>query len=74
MLVAILIYWPGLVTDFVPRHQSIDPAGVEIKLDERDREGQGIPSPSAKGSSSTAETPSEEDAAAEIQRQFKSGR
>ena len=74
MLVAILIYWPGLVTDFVPRHQSIDPAGVEIKLDERDRGGQGIPSPSEKGSSSTAETPSEEDAAAEIQRQFKSGR
>jgi len=33
VLVAILIFWPGLVTSFVPKGQVIDPAKVEIRLE-----------------------------------------
>jgi tripartite ATP-independent transporter DctM subunit len=33
LLVAILIFWPGLVTDFVPKAATIDPAKIEIELE-----------------------------------------
>lgn len=32
LLVAILIFWPGLVTSFIDQPLSVDPAGVEIEL------------------------------------------
>ena len=31
-LVAILIFWPGLVTDFVARHPVTEPANIEIQI------------------------------------------
>jgi len=33
LLVAILIFWPGLVTDFVPKAAQFDPSKVEIRLE-----------------------------------------
>jgi tripartite ATP-independent transporter DctM subunit len=74
MLVAILIYWPGLVTDFVPRHERIDPAKVEIKLDEPANQPVQSPAAAEESPAPGAATTSEEDAAAELQRQFKSSR
>jgi tripartite ATP-independent transporter DctM subunit len=74
MLVAILIYWPGLVTDFVPRHERVDPAKVEIKLDEPANQPVQSPAAAEESPAPGAATTSEEDAAAELQRQFKSGR
>jgi hypothetical protein len=64
MLVAIIIFWPGLVTDFVPKGPDIDPAQVEIQLD---------PGPSSAESSATpeAEIKGQDDATDEIQRSFK---
>jgi hypothetical protein len=32
LLVAILIFWPGLVTGFVDKPVTIDPAKIEIQL------------------------------------------
>jgi hypothetical protein len=36
VLVAIIIFWPGLVTDFVPKAPTADPAGIEIQMDRPD--------------------------------------
>jgi len=77
MLVAILIYWPGLVTDFVPRHERVDPSKVEIKLDEPPAAAEPLPPDTdlPTGTEKPAATaPAEEDPAAELQRQFKMGR
>ena len=77
MLVAILIYWPGLVTDFVPRHERVDPSKVEIKLDEPPAAAEPLPPDTdlPTGTEKPATTaPAEEDPAAELQRQFKMGR
>ena len=53
ILVAILIFWPGLVTDFVPKGPEIDPTNVEIRLD----------TPPASVDATTSETPPEDTAA-----------
>ena len=87
LLVAILILWPGLVTEFVPKHQTIDPAKVEIRLDEPDGANAakpaedapvGTPAENTQSNGETPEgkeeTPREEDSASELQRQFKMGR
>jgi len=34
VLVAIIIFWPGLVTDFVPKPATLDPARIEIQMDQ----------------------------------------
>lgn len=74
MLVAILIYWPGLVTDFVPRHDRVDPSKVEIKLDEPAATVHDNPAPNEETPAPGPAITSEDDSAAELQRQFKSGR
>ncbi|HEU0290194.1 MAG TPA: TRAP transporter large permease subunit, partial [Burkholderiales bacterium] len=33
VLVAIIIFWPGLVTDFIPKAPAADPARIEIQMD-----------------------------------------
>jgi len=34
ILVAIIIFWPGLVTDFVPKPAAADPARIEYQLEQ----------------------------------------
>ncbi len=34
ILVAIIIFWPGLVTDFIPKPAAADPARIELQLGE----------------------------------------
>jgi tripartite ATP-independent transporter DctM subunit len=36
VLVAIIIFWPGLVTDFIPKPASADPARIELQLEQPD--------------------------------------
>ena len=33
LLVAIIIFWPGLVTNFVPKPATVDPAKIEIQIE-----------------------------------------
>ncbi len=35
ILVAIIIFWPGLVTDFIPKSAPADPARIEIQVDQQ---------------------------------------
>jgi tripartite ATP-independent transporter DctM subunit len=69
LLVAILIFWPGLVTDFVPKAEVVDPAKIEIELEN-------APAPSEptidapKPAAPSPERP-RDDAAAEIERMLK---
>ncbi|HEX2827240.1 MAG TPA: TRAP transporter large permease subunit [Burkholderiales bacterium] len=56
LLVAILIFWPGLVTSFIPKPKTIDPAKIEIQLD--------TPAPPSPG-------PGKDDPSAEIERLLK---
>jgi hypothetical protein len=34
ILVAIIIFWPGLVTDFVPKSAPADPTRIEYQLEQ----------------------------------------
>jgi tripartite ATP-independent transporter DctM subunit len=40
LLVAILIFWPGLVTHFVPKAATMDPTKIDIQLDQSSPAGQ----------------------------------
>jgi TRAP-type mannitol/chloroaromatic compound transport system permease large subunit len=50
ILVAILIFWPGLVTEFVPRAPEVDATKVEIRLE---------PAPDANAEAASNESPSD---------------
>ncbi len=65
ILVAILIFWPGLVTDFIPRGSQVDPAKVEIRLDQDSPAG---PSDADTGGESAAP---QDDSSADIERAFR---
>lgn len=83
VLVAILIFWPGLVTSFIPEKQKVDPASVEIMLESQTggqaaQPGTDTPDTPYTDNQPVEQKPPEtqepEDPAAELQRQFKSGR
>ena len=63
VLVAILIFWPGLVTSFVPKPQAIDPTRIEIQLE-----------PAPDQPAATGGDPKRDDPAADIERALKQQR
>jgi tripartite ATP-independent transporter DctM subunit len=74
ILVGILIAWPGLVTDFVPKWQTGDPTKVEINIEPPADAPADATIPSFDSQPAPAETkPQNEDPAAEIERQLRLG-
>jgi tripartite ATP-independent transporter DctM subunit len=64
LLVAIIIAWPGLVTDFVPKPAPLDPTKIEIQLEQSrsaEPDTSGLPGSELKG----------DDASTEIERAYK---
>jgi tripartite ATP-independent transporter DctM subunit len=73
LLVAILIFWPGLVTSFVVKPTAMDPAKIQIELEETGRQ----PEPPAADSEKAGETgtqPKSDDPSADIERTLKERR
>jgi tripartite ATP-independent transporter DctM subunit len=69
MLVAILIFWPGLVTSFVPEPEASNPTNIEIELDQG-APGAQPPSSNPRPDASRGE-PKNDDPSAEIERMLK---
>jgi tripartite ATP-independent transporter DctM subunit len=69
MLVAILIFWPGLVTNFISKPEAMDPAKIEIQLENAPLP----PEPTIDSGKPDTRNPEKKgnDAAAEIERMLK---
>jgi hypothetical protein len=64
-MAAIVIFYPGVVTSFIPKHQTEDPSKVEIRLEAPDAGGsEGEP-----GQGGDEES-RDENSAADLQRQL----
>jgi tripartite ATP-independent transporter DctM subunit len=70
LLVAVLIFWPGLVTDFIAKGPEVDPTKVEIRLDPGAEPPAGGAAPGIEGLA----PPPAEDNAADIERALKGGK
>jgi tripartite ATP-independent transporter DctM subunit len=78
IMAAIVVFWPALVTDFIPKAQVQDAISVETMLEAADEKPPGDATADAGQDAAGEKPPGEESAAedptAEIERQLKSGR
>ncbi|MGZ5120350.1 MAG: TRAP transporter large permease [Burkholderiales bacterium] len=73
LLVAILIFWPGLVTSFVSKPTAMDPAKIQIELEETGRQPE-PPAVETDKAGSTGTQPKNDDPSADIERTLKERR
>jgi hypothetical protein len=70
LLVAILIFWPGLVTNFVPKAATMDPTKIDIQLDQSSPALQ----PPAGGDKAGMGEPKADDSSQDIERMLRQQR
>jgi tripartite ATP-independent transporter DctM subunit len=73
LLVAILIFWPGLVTSFVAKPTAMDPAKIQIELEETGRQPE-PPAVETDKAGATGTQPKSDDPSADIERTLKERR